>query len=54
MVPKVRVPGDVEMLLTQIELANVLEPGRIGIEDHVYSRLVVAARAARCAKGRVA
>src|SRR3954449_8356216 len=38
MLPKVRTPGDVEMtdkLLTQIELANNLEPGRIGIEAQI-------------------
>src|SRR4051812_1050507 len=38
MVPKVRTPGDVEMtakLLTQLELANGLEPGRIGIEAQI-------------------
>ena len=38
MLPKVRTPGDVEMtakLLTQIELANDLEPGRIGIEAQI-------------------
>ncbi|MBE2319697.1 CoA ester lyase [Solirubrobacter sp. CPCC 204708] len=38
MVPKVRTPGDVEMtdkLLTQIELANGLEVGRIGIEAQI-------------------
>src|SRR4051794_3870636 len=38
MLPKVRTPGDVEMtdkLLTQIELANELEPGRIGIEAQI-------------------
>jgi citrate lyase subunit beta/citryl-CoA lyase len=38
MLPKVRTPGDVEMtdkLLTQIELANDLELGRIGIEAQI-------------------
>jgi citrate lyase subunit beta/citryl-CoA lyase len=38
MLPKVQTPGDVEMtdkLLTQIELANDLEPGRIGIEAQI-------------------
>jgi citrate lyase subunit beta/citryl-CoA lyase len=38
MLPKVRTPGDVEMtdkLLTQIELANDLERGRIGIEAQI-------------------
>ena len=38
MLPKVRTPGDVEMtakLLTQIELARDLEPGRIGIEAQI-------------------
>jgi citrate lyase subunit beta/citryl-CoA lyase len=38
MLPKVRTPGDVEMtakLLTQIELACGLEPGRIGIEAQI-------------------
>ena len=38
MLPKVQTPGDVEMtdkLLTQIELANHLEPGRIGIEAQI-------------------
>ena len=38
MVPKVRTPGDVEMtdkLLTQIELANGLPAGRIGIEAQI-------------------
>jgi citrate lyase subunit beta/citryl-CoA lyase len=38
MLPKVRTPGDVEMtdkLLTQIELARGLEPGRIGIEAQI-------------------
>ena len=38
MLPKVRTPGDVEMtdkLLTQIELARELEPGRIGIEAQI-------------------
>jgi citrate lyase subunit beta / citryl-CoA lyase len=38
MLPKVRTPGDVEMtakLLTQIELAAGLEPGRIGIEAQI-------------------
>src|SRR3954452_16965374 len=38
MLPKVRTPGDVEMtdkLLTQIELANDLEPGGIGIEAQI-------------------
>lgn len=38
MLPKVRTPGDVEMtakLLTQIELAKQLEPGRIGIEAQI-------------------
>jgi citrate lyase subunit beta/citryl-CoA lyase len=38
MLPKVRTPGDVEMtdkLLTQIELAHDLEPGRIGIEAQI-------------------
>jgi citrate lyase subunit beta / citryl-CoA lyase len=38
MVPKVRTPGDVEMtakLLTQIELAQGLEVGRIGIEAQI-------------------
>jgi citrate lyase subunit beta / citryl-CoA lyase len=38
MLPKVRTPGDVEMtakLLTQIELACDLEPGRIGIEAQI-------------------
>jgi citrate lyase subunit beta/citryl-CoA lyase len=38
MLPKVRTPGDVEMtdkLLTQIELAHGLEPGRIGIEAQI-------------------
>ena len=38
MVPKVRTPGDVEMtdkLLTQIELANGFEVGRIGIEAQI-------------------
>src|SRR3954467_2071212 len=38
MLPKVRTPGDVEMtakLLTQLELANGLEPGRIGIEAQI-------------------
>jgi citrate lyase subunit beta/citryl-CoA lyase len=38
MLPKVRTPGDVEMtakLLTQIELANELEVGRIGIEAQI-------------------
>src|SRR4051794_23396418 len=38
MLPKVRTPGDVEMtdkLLTQIELANRLEVGRIGIEAQI-------------------
>src|SRR5687767_14800528 len=38
MVPKVRTPGDIEMtdkLLTQIELAHGLQPGRIGIEAQI-------------------
>jgi citrate lyase subunit beta / citryl-CoA lyase len=38
MLPKVRTPGDVEMtgkLLTQIELARGLPPGRIGIEAQI-------------------
>jgi citrate lyase subunit beta/citryl-CoA lyase len=38
MLPKVRTAGDVEMtdkLLTQIELARGLEPGRIGIEAQI-------------------
>jgi citrate lyase subunit beta/citryl-CoA lyase len=38
MLPKVRTPGDVEMtakLLTQIELAHGLDPGRIGIEAQI-------------------
>jgi len=38
MLPKARTPGDVEMtdkLLTQIELAKRLEPGRIGIEAQI-------------------
>src|SRR4051794_15627484 len=38
MLPKVQTPGDVEMtdkLLTQIELAIALEPGRIGIEAQI-------------------
>jgi citrate lyase subunit beta / citryl-CoA lyase len=38
MLPKVRTTGDVEMtdkLLTQIELATGLEPGRIGIEAQI-------------------
>src|SRR6478609_715733 len=38
MLPKVRTPGDVEMtdkLLTQIEAATGLEPGRIGIEAQI-------------------
>ena len=38
MLPKVRTPGDVEMtdkLLTQIELANGCEVGRIGIEAQI-------------------
>ena len=38
MVPKVRTPGDVEMtdkLITQIELANGYEVGRIGIEAQI-------------------
>jgi citrate lyase subunit beta/citryl-CoA lyase len=38
MLPKVRTPGDVEMtdkLLTQIELAQDLETGRIGIEAQI-------------------
>ena len=38
MLPKVRTPGDVEMtdkLLTQIELARGLQPGRIGIEAQI-------------------
>src|SRR5829696_8938214 len=38
MLPKVRTPGDVEMtdkLLTQVELAMALEPGRIGIEAQI-------------------
>ena len=38
MLPKVRTPGDVEMtdkLLSQIELANGLELGRIGIEAQI-------------------
>src|SRR3954468_14849160 len=38
MLPKVRTPGDVEMtdkLLTQIELANGYELGRIGIEAQI-------------------
>jgi citrate lyase subunit beta/citryl-CoA lyase len=38
MLPKVRTPGDVEMtakLLTQLELANDLELGRIGIEAQI-------------------
>src|SRR4051794_22352454 len=38
MLPKVRTPGDVEMtdkLLTQIELANGLQVGRIGIEAQI-------------------
>jgi citrate lyase subunit beta/citryl-CoA lyase len=38
MLPKVQTPGDVEMtdkLLTQIELASNLEPGRIGIEAQI-------------------
>jgi citrate lyase subunit beta/citryl-CoA lyase len=38
MLPKVQTPGDVEMtakLLTQIELANGLEVGRIGIEAQI-------------------
>src|SRR3954463_9949998 len=38
MLPKVRTPGDVEMtdkLLTQIELAKHLKPGRIGIEAQI-------------------
>jgi citrate lyase subunit beta/citryl-CoA lyase len=38
MLPKVRTPGDVEMtdkLLTQIELATGLAPGRIGIEAQI-------------------
>src|ERR671933_2972290 len=38
MLPKVRTPGDVEMtdkLLTQIEMATGLEPGRIGIEAQI-------------------
>jgi citrate lyase subunit beta/citryl-CoA lyase len=38
MLPKVRTPGDVEMthkLLTQIELAQDFEPGRIGIEAQI-------------------
>jgi citrate lyase subunit beta/citryl-CoA lyase len=38
MLPKVRTPGDVEMtdkLLTQIELANDREVGRIGIEAQI-------------------
>src|SRR3954468_4441434 len=38
MLPKVRTPGDVEMtdkLLTQIEVACGLEPGRIGIEAQI-------------------
>jgi citrate lyase subunit beta/citryl-CoA lyase len=38
MLPKVRTPGDVEMtdkLLTQLELANDLEVGRIGIEAQI-------------------
>jgi citrate lyase subunit beta/citryl-CoA lyase len=38
MLPKVRTPGDVEMtdkLLTQIELAHGLQPGKIGIEAQI-------------------
>jgi citrate lyase subunit beta / citryl-CoA lyase len=38
MLPKVRTPGDVEMtdkLLTQIELAEAMEVGRIGIEAQI-------------------
>ena len=38
MLPKVRTPGDIEMtdkLLTQIELAQGLESGRIGIEAQI-------------------
>jgi len=38
MLPKVRTPGDVEMtdkLLSQVELAMALEPGRIGIEAQI-------------------
>src|SRR3954452_3818702 len=38
MLPKVRTPGDVEMtdkLLTQLELANGFEVGRIGIEAQI-------------------
>jgi citrate lyase subunit beta/citryl-CoA lyase len=38
MLPKVRTPGDVEMtakLLTQLELANDLDLGRIGIEAQI-------------------
>jgi citrate lyase subunit beta/citryl-CoA lyase len=38
MLPKVRTPGDVEMtdkLLSQIEVARGLEPGRIGIEAQI-------------------
>jgi citrate lyase subunit beta/citryl-CoA lyase len=38
MVPKVRTPGDIEMtakLLSQIELARNLQPGRIGIEAQI-------------------
>ena len=38
MLPKVRTPGDVEMtdkLISQVELAMALEPGRIGIEAQI-------------------
>ncbi|WP_028061407.1 HpcH/HpaI aldolase/citrate lyase family protein [Candidatus Solirubrobacter pratensis] len=57
MLPKVRTPGDVEMtdkLLTQIELAHGLEPGRIGIEAQIEDATgLVACEAIAAASARM-
>src|SRR5690349_18533243 len=57
MLPKVRTPGDVEMtdkLLTQIELANGLELGRIGIEAQIEDATgLIACEAIACASPRM-
>src|SRR3954467_7466152 len=58
MLPKVRTPGDVEMtdqLLTQIELARGLAPGRIAIEAQIEDATgLVACEAIAAASPRLA
>ena len=56
MLPKVRTPGDVEMtdkLLSQIELATGLPPGRIGIEAQIEDAAGLLACAAGAASSSI-